>query len=140
MNPNNHKSTVELLLAVPGILPLWAPTFGGKTRNMWRKQTGAGTTRADNKSLKASLCPSCWAGCGPQQKLPWQDDVPGSRAADYSMQDLFIDALPGNVSRGLFWGFLFSLHVGQLCMKQVFFFIVCFCCFSYLFRNNPLQR
>lgn len=116
----------ELLLAVRGTLPLLAPTFGGKTRNMWWKQTGAGTTRADNKSLKASLCPSCWAGCGPQQKLPWQDDVPGSQAADYLMQDLFIDVLPGNVSWGLFWGFLFSLHVDQLCMKQVFFLLFAF--------------
>lgn len=74
---------------------------------MWWKQTGAGATRGENKCLKASLCPSCWAGCCPQQKLPWQDDVPGKRLADHLMRDRFIDVLPGNVSRGLFWGFFF---------------------------------
>lgn len=75
---------------------------------MWWKQTGAGATRGENKCLKASLCPSCWAGCCPQQKLPWQEDVPGKRVADYLMQDLFTDVLPGNVSRGYFR--VFRIH------------------------------
>lgn len=71
---------------------------------MWRKQTGAGATRGENKSLKASACPSCWAGCCPQHKLAWQQDGPGKPLARDSMQEIFIGNLPENASRG----FMFS--------------------------------
>lgn len=75
--------------ASPPMVPTLATKpFGGKTWNIWWKQTGAGATRWENKCMKASLCPSCWACCCPQQKQPRQDDVPGKHAADCLMQDL----------------------------------------------------
>lgn len=50
--------------------PSWqrGPIGGGEHGNIWWQQTGAGATPWENKCLKASLCPSCWARCRPQQK------------------------------------------------------------------------
>lgn len=91
INPTNHESTVEL---AGSRFASNRPHFG--SRALWRGnmgtsggQTGAGATRWENKCLKASLCPSCWACCCPQQKQPWQDDVPGKYTADYFKQDFF---------------------------------------------------
>lgn len=50
--------------------PSWqrGPIGGEEHGNIWWQQTGAGATPWENKCLKASLCPSCWAHCRPQQK------------------------------------------------------------------------
>lgn len=66
----------------PGLSSLLPLCFGAPCC-CWRRNmgtSGGGTQElalhhGRTRRLKASLCPSCWAHCRPQQERPWQDDA-----------------------------------------------------------------
>lgn len=82
---------IKLNYPINPVIPAWSepgpssplPLCFGAPCCCWRRNMGTsgGGRQAlarhhgRTQRLKASLCPSCWAHCRPQQERPWQDDA-----------------------------------------------------------------